>query len=413
MLKTTYIADLTKRLEKVSSISAAISLNKYRIVNVERKISLIIENKTNGITHKSTLYQLGPGNTADGDVMFTALKSREKTLWIATKTFPLTKQELEYFETVGNIGSKPKYVSWRELYASICVSMIARRQKFPNVVICMGYTMLADLSPEVINNDIIRQHMQISGAFRVLDTSLRDVDRLYRTEGSRREQKNNEYIKQKIIQVEKAFEKRFSYRQYTNQGLMIFYELAEENLHDFINANKARLRGADMISIIGQAIMSILFLYNKCDLIHMDSHIKNFLVSTFESASNVPRYWLYKVDDDKFYIPNRGFRVFICDFSRSLSVKADNPKVVSRKLKSYKKFIFEKRVKNTDALITDVYRFLSIVEEYNILPELDKYVEKLGTQGSSAYPPSVPEILYKIGIPAVQPEGQIDDVFEF
>lgn len=64
-----------------------------------------------------------------------------------------------------------------------------------------------------------------------------------------------------------------------------------------------------------QIIASLYFLYKNYKLIHADLHWNNILVQTHEANG----YWIYKIDNIKYYLPNLGFTMKLWDFGKSHS----------------------------------------------------------------------------------------------
>ena len=66
------------------------------------------------------------------------------------------------------------------------------------------------------------------------------------------------------------------------------------------------------LNLIFQILVTLYFLYKKYKLIHNDLHWNNILIQVHKKKG----YWLYKIDELSYFIPNLGFTIKLWDFGK-------------------------------------------------------------------------------------------------
>ena len=97
-------------------------------------------------------------------------------------------------------------------------------------------------------------------------------------------------------------DKIYFYNEYINFG----------NLKNFLdrikNSNKI------LLNVLFQIMISIIAIQKFFNMVHTDLHLDNILVQIVKPGG----YWVYKLNDIKYYLPNLGFAILLHDFGFSL-----------------------------------------------------------------------------------------------
>jgi hypothetical protein len=103
--------------------------------------------------------------------------------------------------------------------------------------------------------------------------------------------------------------------------LILLIELAETDLRNWViqkslnNKLNKNMLIETWYNIFFQIFTTLNSIYKYHNLVHHDLHWSNVLLSKVKPGG----YWIYKVNNFKFYIPNVGIFIQVCDFGKCLS----------------------------------------------------------------------------------------------
>ena len=103
--------------------------------------------------------------------------------------------------------------------------------------------------------------------------------------------------------------------------LLILNELSDIDLkHWIIEISKKKLKTEELeniwYNVFFQIWAAIFCIQKHYQLIHNDLHWSNILVDYIDTKG----YWIYIIDNIKYYVPNKGFLLKLWDFGKSFSV---------------------------------------------------------------------------------------------
>lgn len=101
--------------------------------------------------------------------------------------------------------------------------------------------------------------------------------------------------------------------KFKNIGRIIFYNeyINFGNLKDFLNQIKTT--NEILFNILFQIMIGIIAIQKYFNMIHTDLHSMNILVQIVKPGG----YWIYKLNNNKYYLPNLGFVLLLHDFGFS------------------------------------------------------------------------------------------------
>jgi hypothetical protein len=378
---TTQIIDLKERIRAVDKL--------LKFTNIEEKNTKIKRNNQNQFyiqiaKNKYFIEAIGANDTLDGDMF------KMKELAIAIKHMPMTKDEIDLqTKTFSSLFVKPIFRVQRECYNIARIVHIAIDYMFPNVIFLLAVSTTIIENANDINNIVLKSYYINTSRFKIISQQIFNVrDEVTQLTTGNKEDAiisyNMNHVLDKLIA---DIDKRNNSRNYVDQGIVLFTELAQTDVHNYFNESLGPIIPKSEFSIILQILISLYFINNVCNIVHMDSHSGNFLLSKTSVTDEKIRTIEYNFNGFKYSLDTLNVRIFICDFCNSLVLDKDDEtfiqimytKYYRRILRSEPTKKYKRPQMNNAFFMLDVVRILMIYSKliYQVNDILSKYLDDI------------------------------------
>ena len=249
-----------------------------------------------------------------GDVYTIKCKINKKLSFnIAVKLIPLSYKDRIHMYNT-------KFFAWRELRTLNLLNNLAKRRVCPNITMIYNWYICNNCKYQNINLKPLNSKMCILALIELADTDLRN------------------WI------IKKSKQKKIDYN-ISDQWYNIFFQI----------------------------FVPIYTIYREYQIVHHDLHWGNVLITYIDSGG----YWIYEIEGIKFYIPNLGLFIQICDFGKCQSktqfVIRDDDILENKDINCIQNFDKDKSFSpNTDVVkITNIHNWVKsafMIENKKIIP---------------------------------------------
>ena len=256
----------------------------------------------------------------------------------SVKIIPLTLEEVEFPWDL-------ELASWRELKILEILAQYVENNINPNLPLLISYGICRNTNRKVFQNKNLIQEMRDWHTIKTLE---------------KKEKKLKANDKRRLSRLKSRT------REFSNQSLLVFNELASMDLTHFLRNNAKKMSPDELNSIIFQILAGLVSVHDE-GIAHLDLHLSNVLIALVMDAS-----YHYKVEGESYYVPLFERSPRIWDFGRSILKEHGAFSEVSRKAKNtYRSVVASPKAKDEEIieenLEKNINKYFQYIQSYDVV----------------------------------------------